>query len=494
MTNDLYGVSICRSTAVALICIIWSLNSAYAGSNAALLIGIAQYEDPDISDLKFSDSDASELASTLINYGGYDRECVFTLTNREATKKNISDAMLSLVSSCSPENDLNHVFIYFSGHAILASSFSGNAQLSKRPSQEREFLAPYDTDISKTVTHADGSQENHTFISKEWFARRLLGLRAHDIAITIDACHSAIPDFDSLITTHMGFIRRAQGNHVQYVHPDGGVVRNEYVLLSASNEFARFAEFDELQHGALTLSILREIREFRENIEERESAPLFVGDMFDSITRFFRNTPVTYQDGRGRTRRQQIYELHRPQLFRFPPGRDQMVFANIIVDRNTKTGFVKIESDYEDYELMIEGDTIPAYRDRIFRIPTGSHSLVLRIRETNYRHVLPVTVTEGAPTVLSVSLRGDLAVELMRRGSSGVSSVEDASIYLNGRRIGATGHRIRGIPAGTYDMAVHYQGRRKTKQISIRPDSPLTVVYNLKTKTHRDSDLNRLPF
>ena len=145
-----------------------------------------------------------------------------------------------------------------------------------------------------------------------------------------------------------------------------------------------------------------------------------------------------------------------------------------------------------NFEVMTEGKPVSRYKDRIFSLPTDERSIVLRIKETNYRHVLPVSVTEGAPQILTVALHGDLTVNLLEsRFLSGTRHITDAKIYLNNTEVGKTGKKITGILAGTYDMVVDYKGQRKSKQISIRPESPLMVIYTLKKeKSDRRSGKN----
>ena len=495
ITKSLIKLTLCVSLRVWLPTILFLGTIAQAGNNAALLIGVAQYEDSLIRDLQFADSDALELSNALIHYGGYERNCVITLTNSKATKDNIARAMRDLGGVCSPAGSLNNVLIYFSGHAVLASS-RGDAHFSKRPDQEREFLAPYDVDLTKKTTFSDGSEENRTFISKEWFARQLKNLNARSVSITIDACHSGIPDFENLITSYMGFRKRGSGGQVHYVQSSGELIRNEYALLSASNEQNQAAELDELQHGALTYAILKKIRDFRQKVRGRANAPLFVDDVYNSVNTFFRERSVTYKDGQGQEKSSYVIELHQPQLFRFPRSQNQIVYANIAVDTDTKTGLVEIDADYADYDVFVDGKLAPIYKGRIFQFPTGERSVVLRVRETNYRHVLPVVVKEGAPQILSLSLRGDLLVQLVEPGFLSDSYIDDARVYLNGQRVGKTGHQLSGLLAGTYDLVVDYQGYKKSKQISIRPDSPLTVVYNLKfvDREKPKRDLGRIPF
>lgn len=465
---------------------------ARSGSNAALLIGVSQYADINVADLKYADADARELASTLMELGGYEPNCVLTLTNGEATKSGIETAFDRISSLCSPGNVLNHVFVYFAGHAVLAKPGEGSL-LKKRPGQEREFLAPHDVDVARTTVLPDGTQVNETFITKEWFAARLKRLKARHITVTIDACHSGVPDFENLIVRYFGFRKSIAGNAETYLAPDGRPIRNEYALLSASNEQDLATELDELRHGALSYAILRYMREFRRSLVSDLPVPIYVKDMYDNTVRFFRNETVPLLGG-GRI---PIIDLHEPQIFIFPRTKNDLIFTNINPNRSVRAGLFELTADHDSFQVLYEDQPVPEYKRGVFQLPLGQRSVVIYLPETNYRSVMPIAVREGAPQSVSLSLRGDLTVEIEDDEASGVRARTEGQVFLNGRSVGRTGTTISGILAGTYDMSVTYQGSTKLKTVSIRPESPLRIRYIVKRRAppaRPKKKIRRLPF
>lgn len=473
---------------IAVVFILLTLRSfvLYA-SDAALLIGVSQYEDSSIPDLKWADSDAKELADSLIRYGGYDERCVATLINSEATKLGIEQQLGSLTARCSVDNTLNHFFIYFAGHAIGGNSFA----------TERAFLMPYDTRRDKVVHNPDGSvAANPTMITKEWLANILVGIPSRSVSVTLDACQSAVPDWNDLIAD-MGFKNRKVINGVvEYQKINSPDREKEYGLLSATNEQDEAWEFNELKHGALTYGILRKMREFRQNLTHTNlAAPLYMNDMYRSVRDFFNDRRVTDRNGRAI----RLAERHLPQLFLFPVDKsEQMIFANISVDKNRQVGYFEISSDYDQFHISMDGENISPHRGKMYAAPIGSRTLVLEIPSTNYRHVLSVEIKGGAPNVFDVSLKGDLRVEIeFAKDIARNRYSSPGTVYLDGKKVGRTGETIRNLVAGTYDMRVDLNGETKSKTVSIRPDSPLRIVYKLDIEDQNkqtEKKLTNLPF
>jgi tetratricopeptide (TPR) repeat protein len=81
----------------------------------AVVIGISDYQDPDIPDLRFADADAEAFAAYLQSPAGgsLDQAHLTLLINEQATAGRVANALESLLEKVKEED---HVIIYFSGH------------------------------------------------------------------------------------------------------------------------------------------------------------------------------------------------------------------------------------------------------------------------------------------------------------------------------------------------------------------------------------------
>jgi len=72
------------------------------GTTRAVIIGISDYQDPDISDLKFAHKDAEVFARYLLSPSGgsVKRENIQLLLNEQATNLEILEALQRLLDSC----------------------------------------------------------------------------------------------------------------------------------------------------------------------------------------------------------------------------------------------------------------------------------------------------------------------------------------------------------------------------------------------------------
>lgn len=86
-----------------------------AGATHAVVIGISDYQDPAIPDLRYADKDAEAFANYLRSPAGgsVDGEHLTVLLNKDATAGRVAGALDALLEK-SKEGD--QVFLYFSGH------------------------------------------------------------------------------------------------------------------------------------------------------------------------------------------------------------------------------------------------------------------------------------------------------------------------------------------------------------------------------------------
>jgi protein O-mannosyl-transferase len=139
----------------------------------AVIVGISDYQRPEIPDLQFADRDAQAFAEFLKSTGGGNlaEENVRLLTNKDATTANLA-AELDWLMTESKENDL--AIIYFSGH--------GDVETKTR--SQMGFLLTYD---SPNVTYIAGAFP--VYYLQEVVSTLSIDKKCKVVLIT-DACHA----------------------------------------------------------------------------------------------------------------------------------------------------------------------------------------------------------------------------------------------------------------------------------------------------------------
>lgn len=139
----------------------------------ALLIGVDQYDDANITPLRGAANDAHSLRETLIKYAGFPSDQVIVLTTsepaeRQPTRTNVLKR-LSNLAGLVPKDGL--LLISFAGHGI--------------DRQGRGFLIPSDA----TLTEDLGLLEE-TAVSVNHIKQRIRDTGVQQVMILLDACRS----------------------------------------------------------------------------------------------------------------------------------------------------------------------------------------------------------------------------------------------------------------------------------------------------------------
>ena len=116
-------------------------------------------------------------------------------------------------------------------------------------------------------------------------------------------------------------------------------------------------------------------------------------------------------------------------------------------------------------------------RGEALRLPAGPHILAVVAPAFSFRQVSSVTITEGRASTLSLSFVGTLTVESRDKANPSAAGPELA-VYLDDKLIGEGAQLTQAnVSAGTHKLTVRVLGTENTKEVSIRPDSPLLVRY-----------------
>jgi hypothetical protein len=139
----------------------------------ALIIGIDNYRDPQISALKGSDNDARMLADALVRYAGVPQDQVIVLATdqpkeRQPTRVNIL-RRLSNLASVVPRDGL--LLISFAGHGMERNG--------------QGYLLPSDAQLSDDISFLE-----ETAISVSRMKERIKAMGVGQVIILLDACRN----------------------------------------------------------------------------------------------------------------------------------------------------------------------------------------------------------------------------------------------------------------------------------------------------------------
>ena len=139
-----------------------SHNIGKLGIYRALIIGINDYEDPNIPDLKTAVNDAVAMAELLHEHYGFQ---VKLLLDRNATKENIYRSLRNLASSTKSNES---VLIYYAGHGDLDRTFNDG------------WWIPADAKGGDPVTYLDNTQVQ----------KAMRSMAARHVLLISDSCYS----------------------------------------------------------------------------------------------------------------------------------------------------------------------------------------------------------------------------------------------------------------------------------------------------------------
>ncbi|MCL2745406.1 MAG: caspase family protein, partial [Planctomycetaceae bacterium] len=151
------------------------VNAGQSGSKYAIIIAVSQYDSNRIPSLPLVANDATALANTLHQRGGYEIIPLFESFDRDVptssrtvpTKDNIVSEVTSVLKKCKPDDT---VFLYFSGHGVQHPQTPG-----------KTYLLPRNADVTKI---------DDTFLETAWLRDLLARCQATTKFFIIDACHA----------------------------------------------------------------------------------------------------------------------------------------------------------------------------------------------------------------------------------------------------------------------------------------------------------------
>jgi len=252
------GRLLCWESVLHLLLILGLLLLAAAiGASArtlSLVIGIGEYEDPSISDLRFAVVDAMGVQAALeLQCGASDTDQgrPWLLLDSAATRESIRDAFFELAEVAQPSD---MVIVYYSGHGATAVDSDGDEQDGDGVD---EALVPYDAEVGVASTYILDDELGH------WVAR----ISAGAVLLILDTCHSggqgksiggeAVKSIGGPRVSARG---TAGGNSMRDIFSDTGARRGRVILAACQGKEEAW-ESASLGHGVLTHFVLDGIEE-----------------------------------------------------------------------------------------------------------------------------------------------------------------------------------------------------------------------------------------
>ncbi len=144
----------------------------YVRQKFALVVGISKFRDPEISPLQFASKDARDLVAVLTDprYGRFESANVTLLTDEQATRTGILDALQAIFSKAR-EDDL--FFLYVSSH--------GSPRQQELGLQGVGYIATYDSSSKSLWREA---------LEYNYLSEKVSLIKARRKVVFLDTCYS----------------------------------------------------------------------------------------------------------------------------------------------------------------------------------------------------------------------------------------------------------------------------------------------------------------
>lgn len=212
--------------------------AASVGERWAVVIGIDQYKDRSISQLRFAAADAEAVYRVLTTSGGVKSSNAYLLLNQDATQRNLRQVLGDLLHQKVVGDD--EVIIYYAGHGTTEPDASAEGGLAK-------YLVPWDADTGSLFSTAIPMEE----------IQRIFGrLGARKLLMVQDTCFSGGAGGRTFLAK--GFTVRAGRLTDRFLQD---LSRKEgRLILSASDVNQVSHEDPTLRHGIFTYYFLEGLK------------------------------------------------------------------------------------------------------------------------------------------------------------------------------------------------------------------------------------------
>jgi hypothetical protein len=233
----------------------------------------------------------------------------------------------------------------------------------------------------------------------------------------------------------------------------------------------------------------------RRNSIKGEKSDISIEDVYANITKLFHETNI-----KGVA----LDVAHQPLLVPIPDFTDMkdMVLLSVtgtservLKSVDKKTGTLKITSLNPiqiDMAIYVDGLKRSEPLNTTMTLPEGRHSVELYLPKTGYRHTFVADISASSPLSTVVSFIGELDVASFWL-KDGVKSAGPAlDVIVDGNRVGKSGLHLDNLVVGTHVLEVKYENVMKSRQVEIRPDSPLRINYSIIREAAPPADVKKI--
>jgi formylglycine-generating enzyme len=206
----------------------------------ALLIGINKYPElPSQYQLSYAVNDVNDMKKVLLEQYQFPADNIITLTDKQATKQKINDAMGQLTDKNKIKPD-DRVLVYFSGHGQT---------VPLQNSGEMGYLLPYDAKVD--INDASNPSSYYTTcIGMDELRRLSQIIPAKHVLFLVDTCYSGLA-----INSSRSGLQTTVSNYLQKISS-----LKSRQIITAGLKGEESIEKPEWGHGAFTYKLLEALR------------------------------------------------------------------------------------------------------------------------------------------------------------------------------------------------------------------------------------------
>ena len=206
------------------------------GRSFALLVGVNRYANAPANNLRYAVNDVKALRDVLIRSYGFPAENVFVLTDEQATREKIREALNDLTDSKRVGKD-DRILIYFSGHGQTVTLSSGG---------ETGFLIPNDAQIDLSDS-GNIAPYRRSCLSLGEIWETLDGCPARHVLLLADCC------FSGLLAQSKAYAKPSRETLAALAH------KRTRQIMTAGGAGEESQEDSRWGHGAFTYELLEEL-------------------------------------------------------------------------------------------------------------------------------------------------------------------------------------------------------------------------------------------
>ncbi|HEY9659498.1 MAG TPA: caspase family protein, partial [Allocoleopsis sp.] len=224
-----------------------------------LLVGVNQYHDETLPNLRYSAVDCQGLGTALAEATqAFPQKEVYVYHDfapQQPTLKTVCDRLQQIVSAAAPEDTL---LLYFSGHGVLNTG-DQNTSNQNTSNQNTSNQTAGDQPVVLCLADTENDRLLETGLPLADLLRQLESCAAHQQLIWLDACHSGGMTLRGSRDQTAPTLPNPTSQLVDLLRQRAARSKGFYALLSC-DQSQRSWEFPELGHGVFTYYLMRGLR------------------------------------------------------------------------------------------------------------------------------------------------------------------------------------------------------------------------------------------